>query len=976
MCSLQNCRTNFYNRNSIFVVTLLVTIITFSFFCTSYGDSRQEPTKKIVVGYPLLDSVHEISDENRFKGYNYEYLKEISRYTGWEYEFVIDSWDNCIQGLKDGTIDLMGFVFKNDERSEFLEYTKLPSGIASAILVADDRNKELSYKDYSSLDESKVGILLGSNLEKLLDEFCKEKNINMEKIYYYTEKEMLKRLLDGKIDVALSTTYEVNERNQIIVDFSSDPFYFVVSKKSKDYKEKIEKLNSAINEIFILEPNYNEKLFNAYVPSKSRKFLNLTEKEKEFIRNSNPIKVAYDPNWRPLVYYDEKTDNMNGAVAYLLQRVQEKSGLKFEYVKKDNYTEALDTVKSGEAWIITNFFRDYSWAEKSNIRLTTPYIVLPVEKVVNGKSKNDIVVMPKHYLLYYKYKELENEHEVKYVDSIEDCYKALIFNEAKCTYVNSYISSYMMSNRKYFNLETIPSVDNGVEVCMGIYEEAPEELISIIDKVSLTITREEVNQMAMKATLDLENHSLQNLIYRNPNTALVVASAFFTLVLIIIFVYMREKRNKEKAMYYNLVTGIWNFGKFCIEADKLLRKNDYYKKCAILHVNISKFRFVNDSYGFEVGNEVLRTVASIFKKVSCQGELYASLWADHFVCLVRCEDERHLKDKAKAIVELLNKEILKNCELRVVFRAGAYFITQDDIKSGKSINDMLQYANHALSSIGDSYKNVITCFDEDIKNQIEALKLVDKDMLKAFYNREFVPYYQPKYNIYTNEISGAEALVRWLHPVEGIMSPSYFLPYFEKGGFIVEVDLYIFEETCKLIKTWIDEGKKPITVSCNFSRLHFREEDFVDKLKVIVEKYNIPFKYLELELTETIAVEEMDTLTKKLSALHELGFSVSIDDFGSGYSSLSVLQRLKVDTIKLDKTFLEYGVINEREYKVMQAIVNLADQLQMQVICEGVETAEHVALLRQVNCDFAQGYYYARPMSIDKLNDLLEKKQK
>lgn len=977
MFGRQNCSNNSRKSNNIVLIILLVIIILFtsSFFCYTFAGERINKNK-IVVGYPLINSINERGTGNTYRGYNYEYLQEISRYTDWQYEFVVDSWDNCIQGLKDGTIDIMGYVSKNDERKEFLEYAKLPAGIANAILIANENNKELSYKDYKVLNGRRVGIINGSNLEKLLDNFCKQNHINVEKVYYETERRMSNALSSRSIELALSTNFEVNERSQIIVDFSSDLFYFAVSKTSKNYQDKIEKLNSAINEIFILEPDYNQKLFNTYVPDKSKKFLNFTEQERKFIKNSKPIKVVYDPEWQPLVYYNKNTNNIEGAIAYLFSRIEENTGLQFEYIKSKNYLEALEKVKNGDAWIITNFYRDYSWAENNNLKITTPYMALPLEKIVNKKADNNILVMPEDYKLYYKSKQLENKYYVKYVETIEDAYDVLASGGAKFTYTNAYVNSYLMNNNHYTNLETLPTLEKEVEVCMGVYNKAPQELISIIDKVSLTITKDEANQMAMKATLALEEASLENWIYNNPKNALGIAVAFFSIIFLIMLVYLKEKRNKERARHYNLVTGIWNFDKFCVETDKVFKKNELNNRYAILHINISKFKFLNDAYGFEIGNEVLRIIAKKYKKSIRSGELYGSLWADHFVCLLKCQNESELRYRLKFVLDELNEEVLKICDFRLVFRAGAYFITQEDIKEGKNANEMLQYANHALSNIGDSYKNILACFNQNLHKKLEELKLVDKDMLKAFYNKEFVPYYQPKYNIHTNEIIGAEALVRWIHPIKGIMSPAEFLPYFEKSGFIIEIDLYIFEEICKNIQKWIKENKQPIKVSCNFSRLHFNNEDFVKKVKNIAKRYEVPLKYIELELTETIAVEEMEVISKQIKELHDLGFSVSIDDFGSGYSSLSVLQQLNVDTIKLDKTFIENGVPTDREYKFMQAIINLAEQLKMEVICEGVETIEHVELLKKIRCDLAQGYYYSRPMPAKKINKLIKYKNK
>ncbi|QHI72024.1 EAL domain-containing protein [Aminipila terrae] len=970
----KKCIISSHKRIGRIIAIILVIIISVSTsFCTAFATQHMESRKnKIVVGYPLLESVNEKDSDGYYRGYDYEYLQEIARYTDWQYDFVVDTWDHCIQGLKDGTIDMMGFVSKTDERQQFLGYPNMPAGMASVLLIANEKNKKLSYGNLNTINGCRVGVLKGSTLEFLLDKFCAENNISVKKTYFETARMMRNALSAGRVELGLSTNFEVNDGTQIIYEISSDPFYFVVSRNCKNSQEKIDKLNDAVNKIFISDPNYNQNLYNTYIFSKSKKLLNFTDRERKFIKNSGNIKVVYDPNWAPLVYYDKRTGTMEGAMAYFFRRIEEDTGLKFEYIKKDNYMEALSSVRKGQALIITNFFKDYGQAEKYNVRLTKPYMRLPIELVTNEKTDSNKVALPRNYIPYYNLRQFGDSNQIVYFDNVNECYDALISGKARTTYSDAYMSSYMMGQRYYSDLKISPLSEENMEICLGINKNAPKELISILDKASLSITTEEVNQFAIKATLEAEDNSLGNWIYKNPNTAFCIAVTLFSIVFLIMLVYMMERRKREKALHYNLITGTWNYAKFCMEADRIFHKNGRNEDYVILHMNISRFRFLNDIYGFETGNEVLRAIAGVFAENAQKGELYGSLWADHFVCLIRCKSEEQLQSRLETVIGVLNERVVKVCDFRMVMRVGAYFVTPEDIETGKDANSMLQYANHALSSIRDSYKNIVACFDQSLDRKIQALKLVDKDMIKAFYNKEFIPYYQPKYNIYTKEVVGLEALIRWKHPSKGIMQPGDFLPYFEQSGFIIEVDLYIFEETCKNIRRWLNEGIIPVKVSCNFSRLHFENESFVKTVKGIAGKYDIPFHLLELELTETIAVEEMAVITKEIKELHDAGFGISIDDFGSGYSSLSVLQQLKVDTIKLDRTFLKNGIPTESEYKVMQSIINLAEQLQLNVICEGVETIEQVELLKQVHCDYAQGFYYAKPMSAERVDRLLK----
>lgn len=452
---------------------------------------------------------------------------------------------------------------------------------------------------------------------------------------------------------------------------------------------------------------------------------------------------------------------------------------------------------------------------------------------------------------------------------------------------------------------------------------------------------------------------------------IIIILIFLIFFLIIFFCYLLRKQ-KQNNIIFNSNSMIWNFSKFQLEAGKLLKSKKF--KYSIIHINISKFKFFNDIYGYNEGNNILKIFGSVLsEEFSIENDIYASLWADHFVVLNKFENEEEIIERIKKLVINFNKISNSIYDFRFIFKAGIYIITDDDRRNNLAIGDLLQYANYALSTRKDSYKNEYVIYSDEMGKAFESLRLVDMDMFKAFYNNEYVPFYQPKYDINTKEIIGAEALVRWIHEDKGIMLPDAFLPYFEKSGFIVEVDYYIFEQTCKNLRFWLDSGFITGKISCNFSRLNMVNEFFSEDLKNIADKYNIPHNMLEIEITETAALEEIECLKQQIDKLRSTEFVVSIDDFGAGYSSLSLLQELNIDVIKLDKSFLNNCIPTKREYQVMKAIVSLAEKLNIDVICEGVETIEHVELLKSVNCMKAQGFYFAKPMPKNEIENMFKK---
>lgn len=233
---------------------------------------------------------------------------------------------------------------------------------------------------------------------------------------------------------------------------------------------------------------------------------------------------------------------------------------------------------------------------------------------------------------------------------------------------------------------------------------------------------------------------------------------------------------------------------------------------------------------------------------------------------------------------------------------------------------------------------------------------------------EFQVYLQPKYELKGMEIVSAEALIRWKSATKGFLCPNDFIPFFERNGFIINSDFYVLEQVCKKIRFWLDQGVPPIQLSVNQSRVHISDSHYINRLSLLLEKYRIPKHLIELEITERLFMENPKKLLEVMEAARSLGFLISIDDFGSGYSSLNLLNQIPVDILKLDKAFL-HNIKDERRSRiVITQIVEMAHQLDVKVVCEGVETKEQSEFLKEIKCDMVQGFFYARPMEINRFD--------
>jgi EAL domain-containing protein (putative c-di-GMP-specific phosphodiesterase class I) len=259
-------------------------------------------------------------------------------------------------------------------------------------------------------------------------------------------------------------------------------------------------------------------------------------------------------------------------------------------------------------------------------------------------------------------------------------------------------------------------------------------------------------------------------------------------------------------------------------------------------------------------------------------------------------------------------------------------------------------------------------YDEQYREDMIKANEIEHDMNSALENQDFKMYLQPKYRLDDYELCGAEVLCRWVHPKKGIIAPNDFIPLFEKNGFIIKLDEYMWEQACKALRGWIDEGRNPVPLSVNISRYHIGRNDIAGILTGLMEKYELKPDLLHLEITESLFLDKPETLNRELVKLQNIGFTLEVDDFGSGFSSLNLIRNISVDTIKIDKDFLDNEIASEKGKIVVNHTIDMAKDLKLQVIAEGVETKEHVDFLKNSHCDIAQGYYFAKPMPLEEFD--------
>jgi diguanylate cyclase (GGDEF)-like protein len=946
-------------RNLFFLLVLLSVTLTFA-----------DTTKKhIKVGYVPIQGMQNIESDGSFSGYLYDFYSQLSVNADWEIEFVVGSWKDSLKKLERGEIDILGLIPKVEPFSSKFLFPEINAGLTNIAIYGLENINYPPLSDFFSEKTCTIGLIESGISESALDRFVRENSYTIQKKYYGNQNELYRALEKGEVDLFIAACFTNILGTQALEIVPPIPFYFATSKKSPAV---FSELNIALEKIHLFYPVYTQTLYSKYFVNSTLEYLNLNQAERRYIKEHPVVDIVYDPSWFPMEYFNTESGKYSGVLKYFFEDIASFSGLKFNFIATKTYTESLELIKNNKAQMITCFEQDFQWADEMGIKLTKPYIVLSVDNIFNPKTENNKIALLYNNISPKVVEKLSKVREIVFYDSYEQCLEAVHKGEARETYLNSFSSNYLRNNPKYNQLIVTHMDTHKIPISMGISSEAPTELLTIFEKILAALPSDHINNYLLTVGSEIPKLTVIEWLQLNLKTTIIIILSVSVVILFILLLYMIEHKHRYKLINFNDITGLWNGSKFSFEVEKKIRKEK--EQFAIIELNISRFRFVNDSFNRKVGNKVLKLFADqLINNFARKNEIYGTIWADYFIVLVYYNTPEEIEERINDFARHFQEKASSVCSFRFVLKAGIAFYNPLS-PNPPSVEDLIEQANHAMSTIRDPYKTQCRFFNETMETEIENLRIVDIDMMESFKRGEFQPFFQPKYDINTGRICGAEALIRWVHPVKGIIPPDQFLPYFEKSGFIIDIDYLVFEKTCQFLNSLQQQGKQLVPISCNFSRLHAKNEDFPEKVQAISLKYNIPPHLLEIEITETIAMEKMDTILRHFKKFREMGFLISIDDFGSGYSSLTILEQLDIDVIKLDKAFLKSTQTTPREYQILQAIISLAQKLGLTVICEGVETSQHVMVLKQAGCSKAQGYFYAKPLPEDMFREAIDRR--
>lgn len=437
--------------------------------------------------------------------------------------------------------------------------------------------------------------------------------------------------------------------------------------------------------------------------------------------------------------------------------------------------------------------------------------------------------------------------------------------------------------------------------------------------------------------------------------------------------YQDTEQLVEQMSEQDLLTGLLRYEVFLERFEEEVKKDDT-RDILIAYSDISHFKYVNDIYGYSTGDKLLQSFA---KEVldSPSLVLASRVYSDNLVAVSRLEPDtvpEELLERIRVKNDLVAERLQAEClDGKLTINTGIYILKDktEDIQSA------ISNANFARKEAKKAAGVTAVLYNEQEANEMSRQVRLVEELPRAIKNRELVVYYQPKIACGSNKVIGAEALIRWKKPDGTFIYPDEFIPIFEENGSVVEVDYFVYREVFQWIRKRLDQNLPVVPVSMNVSRIHMQNSKILDYIEGLIKEYQVPPQFVEFELTENIYIADFDKVLPLVERFRTLGIKVSMDDFGSGYSSLNVLNKLPIDILKLDKVFMRNSLLEESERTIIAAIIDMAKRLNITVLCEGIETVEQNEFLSRVGCDIIQGYYFAKPMEVSKFEKYLEEHQ-
>lgn len=920
------------------------------------------------VGYTDVPGYISKGEDGYFRGFIYDYLEAISIYAGYRFEYVEAQPTACIEKLRSGEIDLIAAL--PDENN-------LPPGISSTRHAMMQCPVGVTLRPGKTLEAGqalRIGyttfISTEQDIRSALQAYGLREGADFTLVPAERFFSIISMFQNGEIDAFVDAAVYHSSAPPMGAYLFTKSFSVAMRADRDDLHQK---LNQAVEELLI-NPHIRGQLYAKYAGQNNTPLL-LTADEKEYLASHPVIAAAASPGQKPYAYFED--GESKGVITEIIRRMEKDLGIRFDIRETKNSGELMQLLTNGEVEVVTDYFADYNWGHLHNALVTLPYLTVnyvPVMRRDRDLPKEPIVACAKNH--FYTHEYVERKYDAKqlvYFDTIDACMDAVNRGAADVTFLKAITVQHDIEQSNYMNLYTNGSVVFSHQVAFAVSDAADPRLVHILNKEINHLGEAPVDEIITRHIFEVEqNKSLNAYIAKNPIQSIAFLAALLLSIIggLLYVMRLREQAAKQAFViaHQNLQTGLPNVRWFEAKAPRLLKKYAEDRKAGKLFVMVLSTQRIDLLKATVNPKAVAAGIRELVERVRERNPwiLLDGLSSEltHLYVLGRLEEDMTLHSAAKkfaADTALLSSQ---GYDIHMQYHFGLCSVpASDEIPAISALMADADTAQMEAIERGD----MIGVYDEKLQKKRLQQKMVEKLMQKALAGGEFQIWLQPKYDIRTHKIIGAESLTRWQSPELGFVMPGLFIDVFEKNGFILEFDYHILDTVCRLQKRRFEEGKPVFPLSVNQSGLHIREPGYLDRLREIFNRYHLPHGAIDLEITETAFVD-FDTQDGKensstiIAAMKEMGCTVSMDDFCTGYSSIAMLQHLDMDVMKIDRAMLLASEASSRGQKIMRRVVALGHDLNMLVLCEGVETKEQEQFLLDNDCHYAQGFLFGKPM--------------
>ena len=897
-------------------------------------------------------------------GYGYEYMEFLSNYAHCSFEYVeFDTWNDLVDAMARGEIDAAPGMPG--------DYHQLPNARRTDHVIGRFP-MELAVSQKGIQPNMKLGELSSNYPTPGLPKIAEAEGFEYEMVTYNRLNDLMDAFTRGEIDGYVLPKLTFDKKDNLVALFDRQSYRLSVT---NDKPELWTRLNLAMDQMLLNQPNIRDVLNQRYIRTDGAPLI-LDKFEKEFLKEQKKLRTAIFLYRQPYAYHNDKGE-LIGVVPDIIHKISEDLGIEIEIVQTHSIEETTALIQAGQVDFIADAVCDYSWAEDFNMYPTQSYLSMDYVPVTReGDLEKDISTLTVAcvesmfhtdsfiYMLYPPERRLS-------VETPEGSLVAVAEGRADIAYIRRNSLHAVVENSGTYMLTSAAESVYSEPISFGVYSKSDPKLWHILNKsishIDSDWVRDSMNKY-QKVDVDV---TFEYMLYHHPLRVLGVAILLISAISAF-FIYRSRMRKKhievvEHMAYtdlrYNLPNVPWLENNVPVEFENLESENPNVQTFFVVFSMASNATIAKE-YGRRIIDKQFLSMANNLAKDTSVIFVAAGIDVEHLICFCKAENLDALKAWAEEAIQRFNCMETADANSKIVLK----------IRAGISNYSRMVYVQQAIDravmACHQNSSSDVVVFDEKLEEQLTMQHTIESRMEQALADGEFKAFYQPKYDIRTRRIIGAEALVRWISPELGFMPPGKFIPLFEQNGFVIPVDHYLLEKTCQLQRERLDAGKEVVPISVNQSRLHMTEEGYLDKMRAIVEKYKLPPNTIELEITETMFGDfdkkaARQNAERIITGLKNLGFLMSVDDFGAGYSSFSLLSTLPMDIIKIDRSVLTGADTSKKMKKILGQVIRLGHTLGMNVICEGIETVEEEKLLLSLGCKYGQGFLNAKPMPVD-----------